>query len=101
LLRDLGVTVDLAENGREAVERLAERPYDLVLMDMQMPEMDGLEATRAIRDLPQHADVPVVALTANAFTDDRERCLQAGMNGFLPKPLDPALLREALERWLR
>jgi PAS domain S-box len=101
LLRDLGVHVDLAENGRDAVDRLAERSYDLVLMDLQMPEMDGLTATREIRRLPARADTPVVALTANAFTEDRERCLQAGMNGFLPKPIDPALLREALERWLR
>jgi two-component system sensor histidine kinase/response regulator len=101
LLRDLGVSVDLAENGREAVERLRERPYELVLMDMQMPEMDGLAATQAIRSLPGRERTPIVALTANAFTDDRDRCFKAGMNGFLPKPIDPALLREALERWLR
>jgi CheY-like chemotaxis protein len=101
LLRDLGVKVDLVETGVEAVERVRRERYDLVLMDVQMPEMDGLAATRAIRDLPEHAATPIVALTANAFTDDRERCLQAGMNGFLPKPIDPALLREALERWLR
>jgi len=101
LLRDLGASVDLAENGRDAVELLRERPYDLVLMDVQMPEMDGLAATRAIRGLPQREQTPIVALTANAFTDDRERCLNAGMNGFLPKPIDPTLLREALERWLR
>jgi two-component system sensor histidine kinase/response regulator len=101
LLRDLGVSVDLAENGRDAVELLQQRAYDLVLMDVQMPEMDGLAATRAIRELPDRAETPIVALTANAFTDDRERCLKAGMNGFLPKPIDPALLREALERWLR
>jgi two-component system sensor histidine kinase/response regulator len=101
LLRDLGVHVDLAENGRDAVDQLTEQPYDLVLMDMQMPEMDGLAATREIRRLPARADTPIVALTANAFTEDRERCLQAGMNGFLPKPIDPTLLREALERWLR
>ena len=101
LLRDLGVSVDLAENGRDAVDLLRERPYDLVLMDVQMPEMDGLAATRAIRELPEREGTPIVALTANAFTDDRERCLKAGMNGFLPKPIDPTLLREALERWLR
>jgi two-component system, sensor histidine kinase and response regulator len=99
LLRDLGVKVDLAENGRDAVTRLLEGRYDLVLMDVQMPEMDGLAATREIRD--RSSDVPIVALTANAFTEDRERCLEAGMNGFLPKPIDPVLLREALERWLR
>src|SRR5699024_9689399 len=72
LLRDLGVSVDLAENGRDAVDLLRERPYDLVLMDVQMPEMDGLAATRAIRELPQREETPIVALTANAFTDDRE-----------------------------
>ncbi len=100
LLRDLGVKVDLAENGRDAVELLQRRPYDLVLMDVQMPEMDGLAATQAIRELPERGQTPIVALTANAFTDDRERCLKAGMDGFLPKPIDPRLLREALERWL-
>jgi two-component system sensor histidine kinase/response regulator len=101
LLRDLGVQADLAENGREAVDRLTEQSYDLVLMDLQMPEMDGITATREIRRLPARADTPIVALTANAFTEDRDQCLQAGMNGFLPKPIDPTLLREALERWLR
>ncbi|HET9693326.1 MAG TPA: response regulator, partial [Steroidobacteraceae bacterium] len=101
LLRDLGVKVDLAENGHDAVELLRRRPYDLVLMDVQMPGMDGLAATHAIRELPERAQTPIVALTANAFTDDRERCLKAGMDGFLPKPIDPKLLREALERWLR
>jgi PAS domain S-box-containing protein len=100
LLRDLGVKVDLAENGRDAIELLERRPYDLVLMDVQMPEMDGLAATAAIRRMQGRSETPIVALTANAFTDDRERCLAAGMNGFLPKPIDPKLLREALERWL-
>lgn len=100
LLRDTGVHVDLAENGLEAIERLRHEPYDLVFMDVQMPKMDGLTATRAIRAMSERSRTPIVALTANAFVEDRERCLEAGMNGFLPKPVDPRLLRETLARWL-
>jgi CheY-like chemotaxis protein len=100
LLRDLGLDVDLAENGAEALERIREHDYDLVLMDVQMPEMDGLDATRAIRGMPARNRLPVVALTANAFTEDRDRCYAAGMNGFLPKPVDPQALRAELDRWL-
>ena len=100
LLRDMGLQVDLAENGLEVVERLRLQPYDLILMDVQMPKMDGLAATRIIRALPQRSDTPIVALTANAFVDDRDRCLEAGMNGFLSKPVEARLLRETLEQWL-
>jgi two-component system, sensor histidine kinase and response regulator len=100
LLRATGLHVELAENGLQAVERLRQQAYDLVLMDVQMPEMDGLTAARTIRALPQHACTPIIALTANAFIEDRERCLEAGMNGFLPKPVDPRRLHETLARWL-
>lgn len=84
--------MEIAENGRIAVEKLASNtPFDLVFMDVQMPEMDGLEATAAIRALPDtcpNRQIPIVALTAHALSGDRERCLQAGMDGYLPKPLD-------------
>lgn len=93
ILEEAGCTVDVAVNGAEAVEKVrrsAAAPYDLVLMDIQMPVMDGIEATRAIRALPELslASVPIVAMTANAFEEDRQRVLAAGMNGHLGKPID-------------
>jgi two-component system sensor histidine kinase/response regulator len=100
LLEKLGCRVDAVSNGREAVEAVRLAPYHLVFMDVQMPEMDGLAATRAIRALhpPQRRDVWIIALTANAFEEDAERCLAAGMNDFLAKPIRPADLRACLER---
>jgi PAS domain S-box-containing protein len=92
LLSDVGVSCDYAENGREAVELVSSNHYDLILMDMQMPEMDGLEATRQIRQLSGCATLPIVAMTANAFTEDRERCRVAGMTDFMTKPIDPDVL---------
>jgi PAS domain S-box-containing protein len=96
----LGLTVDLASNGREAVEMAHRSPYVLILMDMQMPEMDGLEATRAIRLIPRYKDVPILAMTANAFADDAANCLAAGMNGYIGKPVDPDVLFSTMLRWL-
>jgi PAS domain S-box-containing protein len=96
----LGLTVDLASNGREAVEMASQDPYALILMDMQMPEMDGLEATRAIRRIPRYKDVPILAMTANAFTDDAASCLAAGMNDYIGKPVDPDVLFSTMLRWL-
>ena len=103
ILHQLGVNVDTVANGQEALTTLESIPYDLVLMDVQMPVMDGLEATRAIRD-PQsrvlNRDIPIVAMTARALSRDRESCLQAGMNGFVSKPVDPQALAAVLEKWL-
>ncbi|WP_371322886.1 PAS domain S-box protein [Dechloromonas sp. ZY10] len=100
LLADAGLQTTVATNGREAVELAAAGGYDLILMDMQMPVMDGLEACRQIRCLPQGQHLPIIAMTANAFADDRERCLAAGMNDFLPKPVNPAALYRCLRHWL-
>ncbi|NCA70483.1 MAG: response regulator [Sphingobacteriia bacterium] len=100
LLGSAGFQVELAENGAEAVAKARTRDYDLIFMDMQMPVMDGLEATRAIRRLPERATLPIVAMTANAMAGDRERCLEAGMNDHLAKPIDPAALWDMLTRWI-
>jgi PAS domain S-box-containing protein len=99
LLQQVGVRVQGAGNGRDAVDAcMANRP-DVVLMDMQMPEMDGLSATTALRKHPGLADLPIIALTANAMTEDRERCLAAGMNDYLSKPIDLDELYALLRRW--
>jgi PAS domain S-box-containing protein len=100
LLRAVGMQVDLAADGHEAVQLAAQHAYDLVLMDMQMPVMDGLAATRALRAMPGHARTPILAMTANAFGDDRRACLDAGMDDHIAKPVDPELLYAMLGRWL-
>jgi CheY-like chemotaxis protein len=102
-LEKMGHRVDAVANGAEAVEALRSRPYDLVLMDVQMPEMDGLEATRLVRQTStgvRNPDIPVVAMTAHAMKGDRERCLEAGMNDYLSKPINRAELAAVIERWL-
>jgi len=102
-LRDLGLIVDIAPDGVEALEMLMRAEpdtYALILMDMQMPRMDGLAATRALRQLPAFQDIPVIAMTANAFVEDRDRCLAAGMSDFLAKPVDQALMSGVLLQWL-
>ena len=99
LLRAAGHQVELAANGKEAVDRARNRSYDLVLMDMQMPVMDGLAATQAMRKMAAFAETPIIAMTANAFSADRDRCIAAGMNDFIPKPVDPARLFQTIARW--
>jgi len=101
LLEDAGFAVDIASDGREALDRLNTNSYDLVLMDMQMPVMDGVSATREIRRRGLHPQLPILAMTANAMQIDRERCLDAGMNDFLSKPIEPNELWSALARWIQ
>ena len=106
LLRGVGLTVDFAHNGRQAVDRLAQvdagvhTDYGLVFMDMQMPVMDGLDATRLIRQLPGRERLPIVAMTANAMVEDSERCRAAGMNDYISKPFSPQALWVLLQRWV-
>ena len=103
ILKKIGLSVEAVANGAEAVKALELIPYDLVLMDCQMPEMDGYEATKKIRspisNVKNH-DVPIIAMTAHAMTGDREKCLQAGMNDYISKPVDPQSLAKTIEKWL-
>ncbi len=101
-LKKLGYSVDVVANGREAVEAVRRRRYGVVLMDCQMPVMDGLEATRTIRraERPDGGRLPIIAITANAMVGDREACLAAGMDEYIAKPVDIGVLSETLERWM-
>jgi CheY-like chemotaxis protein len=100
ILEGVGLVVTTATNGQEALDSLAANMVDLVLMDIQMPVMDGLQATRAIRQQTQLTDLPVIAMTANAFEEDRQICFEAGMNGYLTKPVSPDSLYKLLAEWL-
>jgi signal transduction histidine kinase len=101
MLRNLGYSADIASNGREAIDAVESQLYDLVLMDCQMPEMDGFEATQRIRlSAARGAHIPIIAMTANAFAEDREACLRSGMNDYLSKPVRALELGAKLEFWL-
>jgi PAS domain S-box-containing protein len=100
LLQAAGLVVDIAGDGEQAVRMARRNRYALILMDMQMPRMDGLQATRQLREDPAFAQTPIIAMTANAFTEDRQTCLDAGMNDHLAKPVDPRVLHACLLRWL-
>ena len=100
LLLDAGLRVTVADNGRIALDKVQENSFDVVLMDLSMPVMNGLDATAAIRSLPGYATLPILAMTANAYEDDRQQCLKAGMNDHISKPVSPAVLYQTLLRWL-
>lgn len=100
LLQVIGLAVDTAENGQQAIAMAEAKAYDLILMDVQMPILDGLEATRAIRALPGWSHRPILAMSASAFTEERQACLDAGMNDFVAKPVEPQALYATLQRWL-
>ncbi|MCP4217228.1 MAG: response regulator [bacterium] len=103
ILENLGFRADAVADGREVLEALKTIPYDLVLMDIMMPEMDGLEATRIIRSADSQVmdrDIPIIAMTANVFKEDREDCTASGMNDFIPKPVDPQMIAHVIDKWL-
>jgi CheY-like chemotaxis protein len=100
MLGKLGSEVTEAQDGQAALECLERASFDLVLMDVQMPNMDGFQATAAIRANPQWAEMPVIAMTAHAMKGDRERCLQAGMDDYIAKPIRLEDLRVALDKWV-
>ncbi|GAB2859936.1 hypothetical protein GCM10027277_30590 [Pseudoduganella ginsengisoli] len=101
ILGDAGIRVDVASNGAMALAKIGVNDYDGVLMDCQMPVMDGYDATRKLRENPRYADLPVIAMTANAMVGDKEKCLDAGMNDFIAKPIDVAQLFATLARWVK
>jgi len=101
ILELMEFTVDVAENGREALEKYEQSSYDAILMDVQMPEMDGFQTTAEIRKKEQGGKrTPIIALTANAMSGDREKCLEAGMDDYLSKPIEATKLEEILKKYI-
>jgi two-component system sensor histidine kinase/response regulator len=100
MLKGLGISVDIANDGAEGLAAVQKKPYDAVLMDMQMPVMDGVEATQRIRDRKEFEHLPIIAITANVLPRDTDACLDAGMNDFIPKPINPAQMIRVLGRWI-
>src|SRR5206468_6345532 len=100
ILEQAGALVTVADNGRIAIEKLRTGHFDLILMDVQMPEMDGFQATAEIRGDPSFKDFPIIAMTAHAMSGDRDKCLAAGMNDYVTKPIDPAHLILSIARCL-
>ena len=100
LLGAVDLASDMAGDGLEALDKARAAHYDLILMDLQMPRLDGIGATRAIRLLPGYKDTPIIALTANAYSEDRRNAIAAGMNDFVAKPVSPEQLYAVLARWL-
>ena len=100
LLNNIGYKADVASNGLEVLAALDVRPYDLILMDCQMPELDGYETTHRIRTRPDTASMRIIAMTANAMRGESEKCLEAGMDDYLSKPVRLETLRDMLARWM-
>ena len=100
-LEYLGLQVDLAEDGQQAVEKARSGHYCVILMDMQMPVLDGLDATRLIRQLPGYQATPILAMTANAFAENKDQCFAAGVDDFIAKPVTSKVLYETLLKWLK
>ena len=103
MLDKLGLTYDIANHGGESIDRLLAKDYDLILMDMEMPQVDGPEATRRIRAMETAAGknpIPIIAMTANALHEDRDRCIASGMDDHMAKPVEKAKLDELLRKWM-
>jgi CheY-like chemotaxis protein len=100
MLERLGYQVDLAENGQEALAKIEQKTYGLIFMDCQMPVLDGYATTKVLRSQPHHQDTIIIGLTAYAMTEDRERCLEVGMNDYLTKPLKMSDLSSTIEKWI-